>query len=67
MLLAVLTIAIAIGIPAAPIFAQKTAGDLKPFDIMEATIPEIHAAMMSTGRLTAHPTSSGLPRSHRRL
>jgi len=50
---AVLMIAVAIGIVATPGAAQKSGTASKPFNAMEATIPEIHAAMQA-GKLTAH-------------
>src|ERR1700676_3327865 len=50
---AVLTIAIAIAICVTPSVAQKAGASFKPFNVVEATIPEIHAAMKA-GTLTAH-------------
>jgi amidase len=47
-----LAIAIATGTCATRIVAQETKPSLKPFNVMEATIPEIHAAMKA-GKLTA--------------
>jgi amidase len=50
---AVLAAAIAIGICVQRSLAQQAGPDVKPFDVMEATIPQIHAAMKA-GKLTAH-------------
>jgi amidase len=50
---AVLTLATAIGICVAPSIAQQSGAGFKPFNVVEATIPEIHAAMKA-GKLTAH-------------
>jgi amidase len=50
---ALLTIAFALGLQVLPIRAQRSGADSTPFDVVEATIPEIHAAMKS-GKLTSH-------------
>ena len=49
----VLATVIAVVTCVTPAIAQQTVASSKPFNVVEATIPEIHAAMKA-GNLTAH-------------